>query len=215
MATNYSTVIAEEISDLEPRLWRLRQAIDVPDPKFKMGELDRELMEMRYETTLRLYRILRLQAGLFESPIEDQERMKEEFGSAERIIDATEEQPDYAEVAKAYKYELSSLDETNRFVDAKWLSITRPQDSMWKDYPEDLKKRLVEEADKCLRKTMGKKSYEKMKRESEEDGKMDYFAKYEKSISPFYSKSEVRKMVAAEKRYYRDLEKWDRNGGVR
>lgn len=219
MSTNYMTLIQGEISDIEPRLWRLRQAIDVPDPQFEMSEISRELMQMRYDTTLRLYRILLLQREMFGTEMDDAKALMEEFGSAERILDATEDEPDYKSMEKMYRQELSMLDETNRFVDCKWMSITRPQDSLWKDYPNELKKALKKEADSMLKKTMSRKEYARIKDEDEKDGQMDYFQRYEASLEDLVKKgllkkSEKRKMVAAERKYYRDLEKWNRNGGL-
>lgn len=214
MATNYMTVLESEISDIEPRLWRLKQAIDVPDPHFETSELADEIMRMRYETTLRLYRILLLQQEIFGMDKDEADKMLANFGSAERIIDVTEKEPDYKSVEEAYIHELDNLDETNRFIDSKWMSITRPQDSIWKDYPEPLKKRLLKEADALVRKTMGKRRYEKLNAKNvNDDSGMDYFERYEKSLSQHFQKDCVKKMVAEERKYYRDLDAWNRKGG--
>lgn len=49
MATNYMTVAEAEIGDLEARLWRIKQAIEIKDPKFITNRIDDELMKMRFE----------------------------------------------------------------------------------------------------------------------------------------------------------------------
>lgn len=214
MATDYMTILMADIGDLEPRLWRLKQAIEVPDPNFLVSDIEKELMQERYEATLRLYRVLVAQHELFCMEKEECDAIKNTYGSASRFVDSIEHEPDYSSMQNAYEKELSMLDSTNRFIDHKWMSITRPQDSIYKDYPQELKDELHREADQVLKKTMSPKKYRELKKDAEADYAMDYFQRFERKLSSVLTKQALKKAVASEKRYYRDLDKWNRKGGL-
>ena len=66
MATNYMTVAEAEFDELEARLWRLKQAIEIKDPGFTSDRLDDEMMKLRFDTTLKLYNIISMQQYLWE-----------------------------------------------------------------------------------------------------------------------------------------------------
>lgn len=211
MSTNYMTVLESEIFDLEPRLWRLKQAVEVPDPKMALTEIEKELMKLRFETTLKLYRILIAQHELFEMDKGECEKLMKEYSSAESFVEVVNNEPDYSSMKNEYMDVMRELDTTNRFVDSKWMSITRPEDSIYKDYPDELKKALKEEARAMLKETMSRKEFKKMVEESKEEENLDYFQRYEKRMLNAFPKKDVVKMVAEEKKYYKALERWNKN----
>ena len=220
--TNYMTIADAEIDDLEARLWRLKQAIEIKDPNFTSDRLDDEMMKLRFDATLRLHHIIDMQRFLWEGIGEDEKKKLLESGkTAKQLIDEEGAfEPDYSSMADKYKIQFDDADAKD-FIhpDTCWLSVTRPQDSMSRDWPEDLKKERSEIWREFWKKHMKKEAFEKECKVLDEDSKLTPIQRYERTLrgnnewyfrnegKPLYTEDEIKAKVESERDYYEKLEK--------
>lgn len=212
MATNYMTILESEILDLEPRLWRLRQAVEVPDPRFDHDEVLDLVMKMRYEATLKLYKVLRLQHHVWSYGETDFMKGRTEEGLLELVSDT---EPDIESMPRAYRYEMDDLDVDNCYIDHKWMSITRPEDSLSKDMSDELREKIRKDSSDFLKKTMSKDAFDEMERKSEDERKLGYYGRMERNLRMcgVYSDDEIKDIMDSERKYYEDLERFDKELG--
>lgn len=223
MATNYMTVAQAEFDELEARLWRLKQAIEIKDPGFTSDRLDDEMMRLRFDTTLKLYNIISMQQYLWEGMGEQEKKELVNSGiTAEQLLkeDYTLE-PEYHAMPVQYESALSELDVDGPLCgpDHRWMSITRPQDSMWRDWPDSKKEEHSKSLDKSWKKHLGDKKFAELSKELEEDRKLTPLQRYENMLrgtnetlvkygeEPAYTEEEIQAKVKAEKEYYEALQR--------
>ena len=221
MATNYMTVAEAEIGDLEARLWRIKQAIEIKDPNFITNRIDDELMKMRFDATLKLAHIIYMQMNIWEIMDEkEKEALLASGKSAEEILDEFEMvEPDYKRMPEAYKAQFDFADEDFIHPPLCWLSITRPEDSCWLDLPGKVKAARHKAACKELKKRMDQEAYDRLLIEDELDRMNSHAERYEEHLryankcsieydgKPLYTEAEIREKVNAETEYYKALKK--------
>lgn len=216
--TNYMTVAEAELLDLEARLWRLKQAIEIPDPNFTTTRIDREMLKLRFNTTLKLYRIIQEQLYLWEGCDEkERKRINDSGTTAEEWLRNNTDEPDYRPMPNAYKSQFDFADEDFIHPDSCWLSITRPEDSCWLDLPGKVKAEKKKAACKELKKHMDPEAYDRLLIEDELDRMNSHAERYEKHLryanecsikydgKPLYTEEEIREKVKAETEYYEKL----------
>jgi hypothetical protein len=218
MATNYMTVAEAELFDLEARLWRLKQAIEIPDPDFITTRLDREMLKLRFNATLKLFRIIQEQLYLWEGCDENEKKRINDSGvTAEEWLKNNTDEPDYKMMPGGYESQFDFADEDFIHPDCCWLSITRPEDSMWLDLPGKVKAKKKKAACKILKKTMSEEAYDKLMVEDELDRMNTHADRYEKHLreanecsikyegKPIFTEQQIADKVQAEVEYYRKL----------
>lgn len=219
--TNYMTVAEAEIQDLEARLWRIKQAIEIKDPNFITNRIDEELMKMRFDATLKLSHIIYMQMNIWEIMDEkEKEKLLASGKSADEILDEFEMvEPDYKKMPEAYKAQFDFADEDFIHPPLCWLSITRPEDSMWLDLPGKVKAKKKKAACKVLKKRLDEDAYNKLMVEDELESMNTHAERYEAHLryanecsikydgKPLYTEAEIREKVNAETEYYKALKK--------
>ena len=222
MATNYMTVAQAEFDELEARLWRLKQAIEIKDPDFTSDRLDDEMMRLRFDTTLKLYNIISMQQYLWEGMGELEKKELVDSGiTAEQLLKEYKLEPEYRTMPVQYESALAELDVDGPLCgpDHRWMSITRPQDSMWRDWPDSKKEEHSKSLDKFWKKHLGDKKFAEQSKEFEEDRKLTPLQRYENMLrgtnetlvkygeEPAYTEEEIQAKVKAEKEYYEALQR--------
>lgn len=221
MATNYMTVAEAEIQDLEARLWRIKQAIEIKDPNFITNRIDDELMKMRFDATLKLAHIIYMQMNIWEIMDEkEKEALLASGKSADEILDEFEMvEPDYKIMPEAYKAQFDFADDDFIHPPLCWLSITRPEDSCWLDLPGKLKAKKKKAACMELKKRLDEDAYNKLMVEDELESMNTHAERYEEHLryangcsvkydgKPLYTEDEIREKVNAETEYYKTLKK--------
>ena len=223
MATNYMTVAQAEFDELEARLWRLKQAIEIKDPGFTSDRLDDEMMRLRFDTTLKLYNIISMQQYLWEGMGEQEKKELIDSGiTAEQLLkEYNTLEPEYHTMPGRYESALDELDVDGPLCgpDHRWMSITRPQDSMWRDWPDSKKEEHNESLDKFWKKHLGDKKFAEQSKEFDEDRKLTPLQRYENMLrgtnetlvkygeEPAYTEEEIQAKVKAEKEYYEALQR--------
>ncbi|MBR2863105.1 MAG: hypothetical protein IKB97_06065 [Bacteroidaceae bacterium] len=180
------------------------------------------MMRLRFDTTLKLYNIISMQQYLWEGMGEEERKKLADSGiTAEQLLkEYNTLEPEYHTMPGQYESALAELDTDGPLCgpDYRWMSITRPQDSMWRDWPDGKKEEHRKSLDKSWRKHLGDKKFAEQSKEFEEDRKLTPLQKYENMLrgtnetlvkygeAPAYTEEEIQAKVKAEKEYYEALQ---------